>query len=88
MPTLLDTIVVRKKSEVAALRQQVPITMLEARLATASPVRDFFAALAAPGPIKLIAEFKRKSPSAGAIRADAAVDEIVRGYAAAGAAAR
>jgi indole-3-glycerol phosphate synthase len=51
----------------------------------APAVRDFFAALAAPGPIKLIAEFKRKSPSAGEIRPGAAIEEVVRGYAAAGA---
>ena len=60
---------------------------LEGRLATATPVRDFFAAVSGPGPIKLIAEFKRKSPSAGALQPGVAVEEIVRGYAAAGAAA-
>jgi indole-3-glycerol phosphate synthase len=48
-------------------------------------VRDFFAALAAPGPIRLIAEFKRKSPSAGEIRPGATIEEVVGGYAAAGA---
>jgi indole-3-glycerol phosphate synthase/phosphoribosylanthranilate isomerase len=43
-------------------------------------------ALAAPG-LTAIAEFKRRSPSAGDIRPDARVDEIVPGYAQAGAAA-
>jgi indole-3-glycerol phosphate synthase len=39
-------------------------------LASAPPVRNFFQPLAAGGPIKLIAEVKKASPSAGVIRAD------------------
>jgi indole-3-glycerol phosphate synthase len=85
MPDILDQIVARKKLEVAACRDRVPTAALEGRLSVAPAVRDFFAALAAPGPIKLIAEFKRKSPSAGEIRPGAAIEEVVRGYAAAGA---
>jgi indole-3-glycerol phosphate synthase len=87
MPNLLDNIVARKHAEVAAARAQVAPATLDRRLAAAPATRDFFAALAAPGPIRLIAEFKRKSPSAGDIRPGAAVAEVVRGYAAAGAAA-
>lgn len=85
MPDILDEIVTRKKAEVAVARDRVPTAALEGRLSVAPAVRDFFAALAAPGPIKLIAEFKRKSPSAGAIRPGATIEEVVRGYAAAGA---
>jgi indole-3-glycerol phosphate synthase len=87
MTTILDDIVARKHREVAVARERVPTMALEGRLAVAPPVRDFFAAVAAPGPIKLIAEFKRKSPSAGELRPGASIEEIVRGYAAAGAAA-
>ena len=87
MPTILDAIVARKRLEVAAARVRQPLGVLESRLADASPPRDFFAALSAPGPIKLIAEFKRKSPSAGVIRPGAGVVEVVQGYALAGAAA-
>ena len=85
MADILDQIVARKKLEVAACRDRVPTAALEGRLSVAPAVRDFFAALAAPGPIKLISEFKRKSPSAGEIRPGAAIEEVVRGYAAAGA---
>lgn len=46
----------------------------------------FHDALAAPG-LSAIAEFKRRSPSAGDIRPGARIEEIVPGYAGAGAAA-
>lgn len=85
MPDILDQIVARKKLEVAACRDRVPTAALEGRLSVAPVVRDFFGALAAPGPIKLIAEFKRKSPSAGEIRPGATIEEVVRGYRDAGA---
>ena len=85
MATILDEIVARKRREVELARERVPSFALEGRMATAPAVRDFFAPLAAAGPVRLIAEFKRKSPSAGEIRPGATVEEIVRGYAAAGA---
>jgi len=87
MATILDEIVARKHREVEVARERVPTAALEGRLAVAPPVRDFFAAVAAPGAMRLIAEFKRQSPSAGEIRPGATIEEIVRGYAAAGAAA-
>ena len=86
MPNVLDEIVARKAREVEAARQRVPTAALEGRLAVASAPRDFFAAVAAPGAIRLIAEFKRRSPSAGEIRPGATVEQVVGGYAAAGAA--
>jgi indole-3-glycerol phosphate synthase len=85
MPDILDQIVTRKKAEVALARERVPTAALEGRLSIAPAPRDFFAALAAPGPVRLIAEFKRKSPSAGEIRPGATIEEVVSGYAAAGA---
>ena len=87
MPTILDEIVARKHREVAAARDRVPTAAIEGRLAVAPPPRDFFAAVSAPGAIRLIAEFKRKSPSAGEIRPGATVEEVTRAYAAGGAAA-
>jgi len=87
MQSILETIVARKRKEVSLQRERVPTAALEGRLATAPAVRDFFAAVSAAGPIRLIAEFKRKSPSAGEIRPGATVEEVVCGYASAGAAA-
>ena len=86
MESILDDIVARKRKEVEACRERVPTAALEGRLAVAPPPRDFFAAVAAPGALRLIAEFKRQSPSAGAIRPGATVEEVVQAYAAAGAA--
>lgn len=58
-----------KRGEVAAARDRRPESELRAALADAPPVRDFFQPLALDGPIRLIAEVKKASPSAGVIRA-------------------
>ena len=87
MASVLDRIVERKRQQVAEARVARPLAELESLLATASPPRDFFAAVAVPGGMRLIAEFKRRSPSAGEIRPGAEPAAIARGYAAAGAAA-
>jgi len=68
--TVLDRIVAVKRREIAAASDRVSLTELRRRLASAPPVRDFFAALAQPGAIRLIAEVKKASPSAGVIRED------------------
>src|SRR4051812_19704517 len=70
MPTILDKIVTTKRSEIARSKDRLPESELRARLRDAPPIRDFFSALAAGPPIKLIAEVKKASPSAGLIRAD------------------
>ncbi len=87
MTNILENIVARKRREVAVARQSVPLAVLEALVPSAPPVRDFFAAVSAEPPVQLIAEFKRKSPSAGEIRPGATVEAVVQAYAAAGAAA-
>jgi indole-3-glycerol phosphate synthase len=68
--SILDEIVISKRAEVAAAQHHQPLERLEANLAAAPPVRDFRAVLAAPGPIRLIAEVKKASPSAQVIRTD------------------
>ncbi len=70
MPTILDKIVADKRKEVELARSQVSLDSLYARLDSAPAPRDFFAALSAGPPIRLIAEVKKASPSAGVIRAD------------------
>jgi indole-3-glycerol phosphate synthase len=68
--SILDEIVISKRAEVAAARRGCPLDKLEAELAAAPPLRDFRAAVAPPGPIRLIAEVKKASPSAQVIRTD------------------
>jgi indole-3-glycerol phosphate synthase len=86
MATILDKIVDTKQKEVEQAKATRPISELRAALKDAMPVRDFFAALAVEGPIKLIAEVKKASPSVGLIRADFDPVAIVEIYAAHGAA--
>ena len=84
--SILDEIVASKRREVAAARQRMPLDELEDQAAEAPPVRDFRAALAGPGPIRLIAEVKKASPSAKVIRDDFDPIAIARTYQAHGAA--
>ena len=80
MSTILDEIVAAKRREVSAARSRLPIEELEDQAAEAPPVRDFKAMLEGPGPIRLIAEVKKASPSAGVIRADFDPIAIARTY--------
>jgi indole-3-glycerol phosphate synthase len=85
MPTILDKIVATKRGEIAAAKAARPAAELRAALPDAPPIRDFFKPLAAGGPIKLIAEVKKASPSKGVIRADFDPVAIARIYAGHGA---
>ena len=78
--TILDEIVAAKHREVVAARRRMPLEELETQAAEAPPVRDFRAGLAGPGPIQLIAEVKKASPSAHLIRADFDPVAIARTY--------
>jgi indole-3-glycerol phosphate synthase len=78
----LERIVAATREEVARRRVDIP----QSELAEARDVRSFIQALAAPG-LSLIAEYKRRSPSAGAIREDLTVEDVVGAYERGGAAA-
>lgn len=94
---VLDRIVAHKREELATRRRQAPPADMRRRAADAPPARPFHAALrdlgAPPGAnavasdVRLIAEVKGASPSAGTIRAGFDPAAIARTYAAAGAAA-
>jgi indole-3-glycerol phosphate synthase len=86
MATILDKIVATKREEIERAKAVVPESELRARLKDAAPVRNFFVPLAAGGPIRLIAEVKKASPSAGIIRANFDPVAIARVYEAHGAA--
>jgi indole-3-glycerol phosphate synthase len=83
--TVLDRILDATRQEVDRRRREVPLADLEREL-RARDDRPFTEALARPG-ISVIAEHKRRSPSAGEIREGATVAEVVCAYERAGAAA-
>ena len=83
---VLSRIVDSTRSDVERRRREVPLSELEARLAHRGDDRPFSEALSGPG-VSIIAEHKRRSPSAGSIRDGATVEEIVCAYERGGAAA-
>lgn len=82
----LDQLVDAAREGVRERSSQVSGEELRRRLGTRSGSRPFKEALVRPG-LAVIAEFKRGSPSAGAIRPDADVASIVAAYERGGAAA-
>jgi len=84
--TKLDELVGAARADVARRKQAVPAEDLRAAIGTLSGSRPFSEALVRPG-LSLIAEFKRRSPSAGDIAAGATVQDVVSAYESGGAAA-
>ncbi len=80
LSNILERIVATKRGEIERAKATRAESDLRSELSAAPPVRDFFAALSAEGPIKLIAEVKKASPSKGVIREDFQPAEIARTY--------
>ncbi len=88
MTDILARIVADKKEEVAASQVVAPLEELKAHASDAEPPRNFFAAVTRPkGELRVIAEVKKASPSAGLIREDFDPVAIAKAYHGAGAAA-
>jgi indole-3-glycerol phosphate synthase len=87
----LERILARKRVEVAKAKIATPISTLQVVCAQQEPARNFFSAVFDPAPVRrttrIIAEIKRRSPSAGVIREDFDPVAIAKMYAEAGASA-
>ena len=66
-PTILDTIVARRRLDVAEAKARVSATTLQVALANSPEPIDFAERLRRNGPMAVIAEVKRASPSKGDI---------------------
>jgi indole-3-glycerol phosphate synthase len=83
---VLDRIVEATRDEVERRRAAISLAELEAAVRERPEGRPFSEALTRPG-ISVIAEHKRRSPSAGALREGSDVQDIVQAYERGGAAA-
>src|SRR3954471_12920089 len=82
--TVLDSILVGVREDVAARESLTPLAEVKAAAADARPALDALAALRARG-VGVIAEVKRQSPSKGLLADIPAPAELARQYAAGGA---
>jgi indole-3-glycerol phosphate synthase len=83
---ILDEIIARKAEEMALRKRQQPLEELRHLAASQPPPLEFAGALRGKS-LRLIAEFKRASPSKGNICPDARPEDIIPVYARSGAAA-
>jgi indole-3-glycerol phosphate synthase len=83
----IENLISATRGEVAQRKRETPVAELEKLIASSSHEgKPFAEALVRPG-LSVIAEHKRRSPSAGAIREGSEVSEIVQAYERGGAAA-
>ena len=81
MADVLSEIVARKQQEIVAERERTPQEEVERLAAASPPPRNFFKAVTKPKKIlRVIAEIKKASPSAGVIREDFDPVSIAQGY--------
>ena len=79
----LQKIIDYKKQELEHVRRKVSLNDVRLKAEDAGPVRDFAKALRVTkgsGPIRIIAEIKKASPSAGVIRPDLKPLDVARGF--------
>jgi len=84
--TILDRIVAQRRRDVAEAKKLVPEAALRERLSASPPAIEFCGRLSAAGPMALIAEIKRASPSKGDIAPFVDAASQAKLYAAGGAA--
>src|SRR6478735_740728 len=84
---MIEQLISAAREGVDQRRRDLPLAELEAQLHVRGEDRPFSEALVRPG-LSLIAEFKRRSPSAGEISSTATVEGQVGAYERGGAAAR
>ena len=78
--TILDKILVETRRTIEKDRRDISDAQLEDKIKNLPPCRDFRASLAAGTEVRLIAEVKRASPSAGLIREDFDPAKIAKDY--------
>jgi indole-3-glycerol phosphate synthase len=80
--SILNDILKNKKEELQAVKTSMPLAELKARTKDVPPPKAFRAAIQREpdGPVKLIAEIKKASPSGGLIKKDLNLSEIVSIY--------
>lgn len=79
--SILGEIVLKKTERLSYAKGKTPLAEIKARIADLEKTRDFKGAInKGAGPVKLIAEIKKASPSQGVIRKDFDLPDIARIY--------
>lgn len=84
---ILDQILAAVRYDLELKKKTHPLPNLYRQAESVRATRGFKKFLAAPGQIRLIAEFKQASPSKGIIRQDLLLDDVISAYTQNGAAA-